>query len=283
MPGTGLILNGKRIVVPGLDVTNWLDDSRFRLSKEDVRHRSSGWIRQVVLHATKGIPGGGDHRPQVIRPGFGPHVGAAERCARSWTGSSTVGGAHLVVDFDGQIIQFADLITEAAQHAGHANQTSIGIEIYQGGDAEMYEGQLEVVVRLVDACTGLLGIQRFIPHRYLGPSQRLMASMEDVVGVVGHRDITNRRGAGDPGSKIFYMLGAAGYPDVDYDRAEDREIVRRRQRELGIPHPDGIAGPQTVRVLREAKSIPYMKGTRPLGLWTQRDIDPLLVGLMDGV
>lgn len=264
--GTGIILGGKRERPPGLECTNWLDDPVLRLRKgEDFRERRETWIRQIVLHTTRGIPGGNDQRPQDIRPGLGPPVGAGERAARWWSKDPTAAGAHLVVDHDGHVFCCVDLIREAAQHASQANQTSVGIEIYQGKDAELYEGQLGAVVRLVDWLTLRLGIQRQIPHRYLGPVRRLLDDLSDVVGVLGHRDLSRNRGAGDPGSAVFYRLGMALYDPMDFSISEDRDIWRRRQREMGMAQADGIPGPKTVARLKEK--------SRPTGIWVRRPID----------
>lgn len=267
---TGVIINGKRELVPGLQVTNWLDDPVLRLRRgEDFRVRRTTWIRQVVLHTTKGIPGGNDLRPQKIRPGLGPFTNAGEACSRWWSKSPEAAGAHLVVDFDGQVSCCVDLQTEAAHHARHANDTSIGIEIYQGRDAEMYEGQLDLVVRLVDFLTRRFGIQRQIPHQYVGPIHRLMDPQEiqDVVGVVGHRDLDNRRGRGDPGNRIMNLLGMAAYEPIDFDQRKDLEEWRRRQAKLGLPKPDGVPGPLTVAAL--------LAVGRPHGLWVTRPGDDL--------
>lgn len=282
MPGTGLIINGKRVPVPGLDVTNWLDDPAFRLGPGDMRKRTEHerWVRLVVLHSTLGIPGGTDQRPQVLKPGLGPGGDHAERLVRFWTREARGAGAHLIVDFDGRVFCCADLATEAAYHASHANGVSVGIEITQGhAEAEMYSGQLDAAVLLVDAITALFGIQRMVPAGpYPGPSHRLMNSVEDVVGVLGHRDISAKRGAGDPGSRVFYRLGAAGYEPVNYDLGEDRERWRLRQRTLEMSNVDGIAGPQTVKAIREANIIPGLKGPRRAGLWVDRPIDSILLG-----
>lgn len=273
--GTGLVINGTRELVPGLEVENFHDNPSLRLMGEDVKpRRTPPWIRQILVHTTKGIPGGDDPRPQDIRLGFGPSMDAAERCSRSWSLSKTVGGAHLVVDFDGRVSCFADLQTEAAQHASHANQSSIGIEVYQGSAAELYVGQLDAVVALIDWLTARFGVQRQIPSGpYAGPTRRLMDNVDDVVGVLGHRDITNRRGAGDPGSKVFYMLGAAGYEPVSFELGEDRERWRQRQRILKVDPADGIPGPQTIAALKAADTIPGLKGPRRAGLWISRPLD----------
>jgi hypothetical protein len=272
--GTGLVINGTRELVPGLEVESFHDNPSLRLMGEDVRPRHTGWIRQIVIHTTKGIPGGSDPRPQKILEGFGPSMDAAERCSRSWSMSKSVGGAHLVVDFDGQVSCMADLQTEAAQHASHANQSSLGIEVYQGSAAELYVGQLDVVVALVDWLTARFLVQRQIPAGpYAGPISRLMSGVDDVVGVLGHRDLTNRRGPGDPGSKIFYMLGAAGYEPVSYELGEDRDRWRQRQRLLKVDPVDGIPGRATCAALKAADIIPGLKGPRRAGLWVSRPGD----------
>lgn len=267
--------------VAGLDITSYLDDPDLKLGPNDKRPRSphERWVHLVVVHTTKGIPGGKDDRPQVIRPGFGPTADRAQRLIRFWTGEDRGAGAHLVVDFDGQIACTCDLALDAAYHAGAANGVSIGIEVVQGGDAELYEEQLNVTVRLIDALTALFRIQRQIPHAYVGPSQRLMASVADVVGVVGHRDLTSNRGRGDPGNAVFNRLGTAGYEPLDLDRGIEREEWRRRQRDLGVSPPDGIAGPGTVAALAKADYVKGIAGTRPLGLWVARPGDDAFLGL----
>lgn len=133
----------------------------------------------------------------------------------------------------------------------------------------MYLGELETVVRLVDFLTRhpLICVQRQIPHKYIGPVHRLTDSVEinDVVGVIGHRDLDARRGMGEPGNKVFYMFGEAGYEPIDYDQRKDLELWRPRQVRVGIPKPDGVPGPQTRAALAATG--------RPHGLWVWRPGD----------
>ena len=155
---------------------------------------------------------------------------------------------------------------EAALHADNVNQTSVGIELVQGRDATLYEAQLDAAVRLIDFLTRRFGIQRQIPHSYAGAVERLAAlAVDDVVGVLGHRDLSPRRGPGDPGSAIMNALATAGYEPVDYGRAHDLDLWKRRQAQLALDPIDGVPGPETVDRLRAAGHAH--------GLWISRPGD----------
>lgn len=261
-----IIIDGKPEEPAGLTTRSWLDDPQLRLRREDYRPRATRWVRNIVLHTTKGVPGGQDLRPQVIKPGFGPHVDAGDRAARLWSTDGRGAGAHLVVDHDGAISCLADLQTEAAYHAGSCNTVSIGIEIYQGADAELYAEQLDVVVRLVDWLTRRFGIQRQTPTPYMDkPRTRLELGATDFVGVFGHRDCSANRGAGDPGDEVFRLLAAAGYEAFDVDIARDKIAWKARQRDAGIVPVDGVPGPGTRDELA--------RRGRPGGIWVPRPGD----------
>jgi hypothetical protein len=274
----GFVIDGETEEVQAGETTvplaclSWRDDARIpRLSRaRDAQPRSTRWVRSIVLHTTKGIPGGGDRRPQQIRAGLGPESDRDVKVARYWSTSAERSGAHLIVDADGSIVCTGDLLTECAYHAGPVNDVSIGVEIYQGNDAELYEGQLDVTVALVDWLTRRFGIQRQIPHRYAGPLPRFGAGARNAVGVYGHRDVTSARGIGDPGDEIFDRLAAAGYERRDFGRGEDLEVWRQRQEELMAASGerldlDGIPGPGTLRALLAAG--------RPRGQWVARPGD----------
>lgn len=259
----GYIANGQEVTVPGLTILNWRDQPGLRLrvgqigGGNDGRRRHTRWIRQVILHTTKGIPGGKDQRAQQIRPGRGPDAGTELAVAKFWATSSKASGAHFVIDFDGSVGCLADVATEAAYHAGVVNDHSIGIEIYQGADAEIYQAQLVACRRLCDALTAQFGIQRQIHKPYTGPVRRLERGGKDCVGVFGHRDVTDSRGPGDPGDAIFHELLGAGYEAFDFGRATDRKEWIGRQRALNETlgtdlDLDGIPGPATARALAAA-------------------------------
>ncbi len=246
----GLIIGAAPESVPGLTCTSWHDNPKLRLHiGEDGAPRPPGtWIRAIVLHTTRGIPGGTDLRPQKILPGLGPNRNTAVNTNSWWSTDGRSAGAHLVVDFDGSVACLADLALEQTYHATSVNPHTIGIEIAQGSDAELYEGQLDAVVVLVDWLTSRFQIQRQIPDRYRGPVPRLESGGHDVVGVYGHRDQTSARGFGDPGSAVFDRLSAR-YEAFDLLTGSDLSTWTRRQRALGIAG-DGLPGPTTFTALR---------------------------------
>lgn len=254
----GLIINGLEVPVPGRKVINYQDDPRVRLAiGEDGMKRSprlwwSG-IRRIILHTTRGIPGGKDQRAQEIRPGAGPPTWHRLNIAEMWKRDDVYSGAHLVVDHDSTSYCLADLRREAAYHATTDNAYSIGVEIKQGGAGELYADQLEAAADVVDVITLFVGIQRQIPALYRGrPIQRLSevgGCGRDVVGVFGHRDQTHRRGAGDPGDAIFEVLRRRGYEPWDFDAGDDLRAWKARQTKLGVL-PDGVPGGATTASLR---------------------------------
>jgi hypothetical protein len=263
-----VIIDGQAEEIAGLSTRSWRDDARLRLSGEDMRRRTTKWVRSIVLHTTKGIPRTlNDELQQVIRPGLGPSTDLDNRIARLWSTDGRNAGAHLAVDHDGAVSCHADLKLDAAYHAGVANNVSIGIEIYQGGGGELYVGQLEAVVALVDWLTRRFRIQRQIPNAYAGALPRFATSADDYVGVLGHRDISEDRGPGDPGEAIFRMLGTASYERFNVGGRGDRVTWRVRQQDLDFAFDDvdGIPGPGTVAELAA-------RG-RPHGLWIARPGD----------
>lgn len=264
-----LLIGGVHVEVPGLMTRTWEEAGVPRLELgEDARRRKSDWVRLVVLHTTKGIPGGRDHRPQKILLGMGAPSIAAERVAHFWSSDPTPSGAHVVVDRDGDVLCLADLARDCAFHAGPVNDVSIGIEIYQGKDAEIYEGQLEATVVLCDFLARTFGIQRQWPlYRTNVASARLEAGGRNVVGFVGHRSVTTNRGTGDPGDPVFSALYRAGYERHDIDDGEDRRVWHERQQAFGwhVKDCDGVPGPATVRALKAAG--------KPHGLWVSRPGD----------
>src|SRR4051794_28721031 len=109
----GLVINAQDVEVPGLKSVSWRQDARLRLKlgNDGRRRRTDERVKHVVLHTTRGIPGGSDQRAQVIHPGLGPEGMGAENNAIYWARAPSCAGAHLVVDSDGSLVCTADLAT----------------------------------------------------------------------------------------------------------------------------------------------------------------------------
>lgn len=256
----GLVIGGSEVNIPGVRILNFRDDSRLALRVGRADGNNDGKIRVlpvslIVIHSTKGIPDASDRREQVIRPGFGSGTQAGLRTATYWSTDPTPSGAHIVVDNDGTVVCLADLSKICAYHAGQAevNDRSIGIETYQGNDAEFYSGQIDTVRKVVDVLTARFGIQRQIPDYYRNntPIPRLQKlGGRDLYGVVGHRDISDHRGKGDPGDALMDILAKNGYERFNFFSGEDLEKWKARQKALPGLVADGIPGPKTNAALK---------------------------------
>lgn len=250
----GWLANGVRVPLLGRDVWTYRDDTALRLKMgQDGRERPKGaWVRQIILHTTKGIPYHKDPRPQKIIPGKGRPSSRGAGLVKMWSRDGKYSGAHFLVDHDGTVYQFADAASEMTYHATTVNIRSIGIEMYQGPAAELYTEQLEATADLVDSLTAHFRIQRQMPDQYRGPINRLANGGKDCVGVFGHRDQTSNRGAGDPGRAIMDVLAERGYEKFNFASGEDLSVWINRQHKLGIYQGsiDGIPGPHTCEALR---------------------------------
>lgn len=264
-----IVIDGKQEQVPGVASVSWLEDQRFRLAPEDSRTRGTHWVRSLFLHSTQGM------FPQRIIPGVGPSRAAKTvdwwRTGLRPDGKPVQSAAHLIVDSDAVTYCLADLVQRAAFHAGTVNEVSIGIEITQEPDGDIYQAAIDATVLLVDYLTLRLGIQRQFHGPYRAhPIERLSAGGQNCIGVFGHRDQTEERGRGDPGDVIFAALQAAGYERFDFGAGNDLTEWRDRQGSLQrFGHPevqaDGVPGPITVAALR--------KMGHPGGLWVTRPVD----------
>lgn len=261
----GLVIGGREIEVPGVIVRNFKDEPKLALrvgrpdGNNDGKKRTAS-VTMIVIHTTKGIPGGTDKREQLILPGLGKNTDAEDRTASYWSTDPTPSGAHIVVDHDGTVGCLADLRDVCAYHAGNSevNNRSIGIEIFQGSKAEMYEAQLDVVRKVVDVLTAEFGIQRQIPSLYRNqPVPRLDdEGGRDFNGVVGHRDVSDQRGKGDPGDAIMDVLESHGYERFDLFMSDDKRAWKTRQQMLRTKLGkdlvvDGVPGAATCAALKE--------------------------------
>jgi len=257
---TGLLIAGRSVPVPGLTIIppapagpQWAS-----LEPGDYRMRHTSWVRQVILHTTKGI------WPQPIIPGAGI-AGRAQAVADFWRGDPTHSAAHLVIDQDGSVACLCDLAYVAAYHAEMSNDWSIGIELYQVAGGGIYQATLDAAALLVPAICDAIGIPFQIhgaPYRghplprmeYTDASGRHQLGGPDLVGVIGHRDNTSNRGRGDPGDAVYAQLVAAGAEPLDFSTGEDMRVGAARQTWL-VQHGakimiDGQVGPVSLAAAR---------------------------------
>lgn len=246
----GLLIGGLVVPVDGVDIANPLDTPWCRLDAGDYHARRTSWIRQVIIHGTRG------GWPQHVLPGAGPG-GRDKVVAEFWRGDPEHSAAPIVVDTDGSAACLADVVKAAAYHATVSNDLSIGIEMAQTGDNDVYEATLKSTVKIARALCDHLDIAWQMPsHAYANePIARMVADGgRDCVGVFGHRDNTSRRGRGDPGDAIVTELRFAGCEPLNFNAREDLTVWMRRQAKLvkmgDLLVIDGVAGPATVRAMR---------------------------------
>jgi hypothetical protein len=203
-----MIVDGKRIAVPGVNVTTWLDDPKRAPRVTDGATRKVPPCA-VVLHTSRGVRGG-------VREGSRPST-LAETLALYQARTAREVSWHITVDTDGDVLQQADASTWTCWHAGRANAWSVGIELVQAPDTgDLWRVQVDAAVRVVDALCGALSIPRRVPvtpsgRPVVGVVAGWVASSVRWAGVIGHRNLTSDRGPGDPGDAIFDALLAAGF------------------------------------------------------------------------
>ena len=209
-PAAGIVIDGRRVPVPGAEVVTWLDDDAVPRVK-DGHTRAASAVKAIVLHTVHGKVG-----PLADRASA-PST-RAERYARYQASTSRDVSWHFTVDTDGTIVQSCDAATWMAWHATAVNPWTIGIEMVQESDGTVYRPQLAVVVALCDVLCASLGIERRVPAingaPIVGVVERLTGRHGSWSGVFGHRHQTTNRGPGDPGDHIFRALLAAGYAGV---------------------------------------------------------------------
>ena len=259
-----MIVRGNRIDVAGVTTLTAGDDPRIKC----VVYPRPTWCRQLTLHKTIADD------PEKVLAGAGPRGGALATIV-TWAEEKTVDGAHGVLDYDGTLLQLADLATQATNHATASNHWSAGFEMKELPGGGVYQATLDAMVAVTIAAARALGIQLQMPRlgSYTGhPIPRMnekgtTPGGPDMVGVFGHRDNTERRGHWDPGDVIFQMLAAAGVEQFDFAAGEDLEVWARRQKLLNVQHGaqltcDGVPGPATVAALKAAG---YRDGIWALG------------------
>lgn len=275
---SGLLIAGRLVPVAGLNIippASHGGPAWAQLDPGDYMMRPTPWIRQLLVHTTGGL------WPQAVLPGRSPG-GHAQQIAEMWAGSDRGGGervhsaAQLIVDFDGSVACLCDLASVAAYHAEASNPWSIGIEMSTWPHGEISEATLKATARLVDAlCWPTFPIPRQMPRgpyrnepiarmevidgygapmpgtqTLKSPGKRRQLGGPNLCGVVGHRDQTSERGAGDPGDAIWNELDALGFERRDFHIFEDLAVGKDRQAQLNARGArlkvDGVVGPASL-------------------------------------
>lgn len=246
----GIVLNGQRIETPGLETISWLDDPKVPRATDTQPRRQR--IRAVVLHTVKGIRGN-------LLPGSKPST-RAEAYAKYQANTSRDVSWDYTIDTDGTIIVSNDPIERFTWQAGAVNPFTLGIEMVQESNGDIYVDQVATLVRFLDLLTRELAdrghpIQRQVPWKngapVVGVISRIRTEGTSVYGIYGHRNQTPDRGPGDPGDHVFRALIAAGYAGHDFDAGTDRDAWKAVQAGLGIA-ADGLPGNGTADALKRA-------------------------------
>jgi hypothetical protein len=260
-----IVLNGEKVATPGLETFSWLDDPKVPKTT-DVSPRTQ-WLRAIVLHTVHGKVG-------KLLPGLSKPSTRAESYAKYQANTSRDVSWDYTIDTDGTIIASNDPIKFFTWQATSVNPFTLGIELVQEDNGDLYEGQMDVAVRFLDLLTRELAdrghpIQRQVPmgndgkpvkgviHRIGDSSQA-----KSVVGVYGHRNQTTNRGPGDPGDYIFNALLKAEYKGFNLDLQDDITFWKGIQTRLGIA-ADGIPGKGTQQALLAAGYKHGLMVTRP--------------------
>lgn len=267
-----VFINGLRTEVPNCKTTSWQDDPQ-KIKQINKSNQRQTFVKAIVCHTHKGITGN-------LLSGMGPNSSMDETLARYQINTDRQVSWDWTVDKNGDIIWQNDPSQRYSWQAGVVNGHTCGFEMIQEENGDQWESCIKASVLMIDFVTAKLGIQRQIPwnHEKNEPDlkiiKRLLADHgggRDVVGIYGHCNVTTNRGPGDPNKYLFIALKEAGYLLFDYNKKEDLEFWKDKQRTLlGIREAqiDGIAGPGTRDLLKQ-KGYPH-------GMFVSRPSDSLI-------
>lgn len=173
--------------------------------------------------------------------------------ARDRKGNPTpVSGTQLVTGHDGSTVCTADLWRFIGWHGHQANDRSWGHEIKETPGGYVNRAALEAAVAVTLVDTVAIGVQWQCPKSYREghPLERFTNGGRDLIGVFGHRDVTQQRGYHDPGDAVFAMLVVRGFEAFDFAAGQDLDVWAMRQewlRDLGLyaGSIDGVPGQMT--------------------------------------
>lgn len=261
-----IILNDKQIEIPNLKTISFKDKPKDVPFPQSHLNRRTTWLRGIIVHTIEGIKGN-------VLSGLGEPSDKPLKLAKYQATTNRPVSWDYTIDFDGTIYCHSDPFKWFSWQATQVNPFTLGIELVQHSNGDLYDEQLNIAVTFIDFLTNKLGIQRqiHIGNKIINRTLSQNNSGKDTVGIFGHCNITNNRGIGDPGSYIFDKLKEAGYEQFDFNKNEDINTWKPRQTNLGLPTIDGVAGPQTVIAIKRNFN------DKKFGLWIARPIDTSLI------
>lgn len=272
-----LVINGKKVEVPGLESACYLDNPKYGFTnKSDYGFRDGKEVKSVCVHTRMGIR----NQPLIH-----------DKKGRNWdrigvsnaNRDDRVASWHISIDSDGSFVCHLDLNLHKAYHAGQCNDHSIGIEMYQDVNGTITYETIESCVKILDVITSEFGIQRQFPvedhilTRFARDTHGKTKSQRaaymaggrsgvDYYGIFGHRNATKNRGVGDPGNHIFEALEKAGYEKFRIEDNEDIQVwIDRQKNYCHMNSCNGIPGPVTTEILEQSG--------KKHGMWIERPGD----------
>jgi hypothetical protein len=269
-----IVINKTQYNVPGLVTMSWLDSISWIKYITDKNPRTRQ-IRSIVAHTHEGIP-------SDLVQGAGRNSTIDESLARYQTHTDRSVSWDYTIDLNGDVVCQNDPLVDYSWQGNNLNPVSLGFELVQDKNPNdpkrrvLYSEQIAKAVLLIDFLTAACGIQRQIPWNKkdnkpnLKQIKRLSSSHENgtnLVGIIGHVNVTDQRGYGDPGFQLFYALRDAGYELFDMDANEDITTWKQRQKTIcGFEDKDadGIPLKNTVNALKAKGYKNGMLVSRPL-------------------
>lgn len=239
-----IVLDGLSYEIPG--VTSILcQQTTFRRPRVHA-------IEFIVLHST------GDAAVQDITPGSGTPTNPMAWCdADTRESNAHTASWDATIRSDGVLLWNNDPVKYEDYHATVMNPRSMGIELAQS--PQIYQVQVDTLVKVLDFLTAYFGIQRQFPSDRRVTPRLSVDGGSDYNGIVGHRNGDSNRS--DPGDGVFVALRASGYESFDLVSGEDKRVWVSRQTTLGVPQT-GWADAATRAAL--------MARGYPGGIWVKR-------------
>jgi hypothetical protein len=231
----GLVINGRRVPVPGVELVTWLDDPKRAPRVTDGVRRDADEAIAMLWHTSLGI---------LCREALPDAIPSrrAEDLAQYQARSPKPLSWHITGDTDGTFLQQQDLELWTTWHAGWASGWTVGGELAQRDRrGQLTRPQILAAADVTDAICAAMEFPRRVlvapdGKPWLGPVLDLVSPRakhyktganlggrgKTWAGVITHSHVAHReagdgkghgngRGPGDAGPLLFEELLARGY------------------------------------------------------------------------